>query len=453
MSYILATGLLSLESQLQLVGRDSLLDHMDDVRKGQRYQNVSDEELLNPPKEEHRQGAEGSGSDSDYENMSTVGTSYRVPCSNNCGEFLDSDRLESHIAEDCPLTVIDCDFKGVGCTVRLPRRDLPTHLGQAVVIHQSKQLVKYEERLKMLESDNERLAIKCKRLETEHQELERKVNDMFDIFKRLANMKEIPKDPEPDNDDLEYVNVESDDIVKKPNAVTNSSKESKPGTGYMNAAVISEHQDDGVDYSYVFASKSEPCSPLPTTNLANSTNFEQHKMNNASKSESCSPLPITNPSSLANMIMTNFEQHKMNNDHWVSQPFFTHTQGYKMCLRVTANGQGSGKDTHITVGIYLMKGEFDEKLVWPFRGDITIQLLNQQGSSEHYTRTVYKAKGDRGEARTTDQEKFISAWGISQFKPHSELHPKYLKNDSLRFQVSTVVNQPEPSAQLIETEV
>ena len=30
-----------------------------------------------------------------------------------------------------------------------------------------------------------------------------------------------------------------------------------------------------------------------------------------------------------------------------------------MCLRVVANGAGSGADTHVTVGVYLMRGEYD----------------------------------------------------------------------------------------------
>ena len=33
--------------------------------------------------------------------------------------------------------------------------------------------------------------------------------------------------------------------------------------------------------------------------------------------------------------------------------------------------------THVSVFTCLMRGEFDSHLKWPFRGDITIQLLNQ----------------------------------------------------------------------------
>ena len=45
-----------------------------------------------------------------------------------------------------------------------------------------------------------------------------------------------------------------------------------------------------------------------------------------------------------------------------------------MCIRVTANGWYSGAGTHVSVAVHRMRGEYDSRLVWPFRGDITIQL-------------------------------------------------------------------------------
>ena len=74
------------------------------------------------------------------------------------------------------------------------------------------------------------------------------------------------------------------------------------------------------------------------------------------------------------MIMDDFEQHKRSNDIWYSPPFYTHLGGYRMDLSAYANGCGRGKGTHVTVHVYLMRGEFDDLLKWPFRGEVTIQL-------------------------------------------------------------------------------
>ncbi len=62
------------------------------------------------------------------------------------------------------------------------------------------------------------------------------------------------------------------------------------------------------------------------------------------------------------IVMDNFEQHKRDDDSWFSPPVYTHPQGYKICLRVDANGSG----THVSVGVHFMRGEFDDSLKWPF---------------------------------------------------------------------------------------
>ena len=71
--------------------------------------------------------------------------------------------------------------------------------------------------------------------------------------------------------------------------------------------------------------------------------------------------------------------------------FYTHPHGYKKFLRVNANGHGDGEGSHISVFVHLMRGEFDDHLKWPFRGDITIQLLNQleDKKQQHHTETIH----------------------------------------------------------------
>ena len=61
-----------------------------------------------------------------------------------------------------------------------------------------------------------------------------------------------------------------------------------------------------------------------------------------------------------------------------SSPFYTHIGGYKMCLSIDTKGWGDGKDTHVSVGVYMMKGEFDSHLKWLFKGEITVRLVNQK---------------------------------------------------------------------------
>ena len=78
------------------------------------------------------------------------------------------------------------------------------------------------------------------------------------------------------------------------------------------------------------------------------------------------------------LIMDNFQQHKEEDERWTSPPFTTHPNGYQMCLQVSPNGFEDGKDTHLCVAARLMKGADDDHLPWPFRGSLTVQLIDQK---------------------------------------------------------------------------
>ena len=83
-----------------------------------------------------------------------------------------------------------------------------------------------------------------------------------------------------------------------------------------------------------------------------------------------------------------YHQHNLYNKEWYSPPFYTHPGGYKMCIKVDADGFDDGTDTYVSVFAYLMKGKNDDNLPWPFTGEVTITLLNQLADKNHYTDTV-----------------------------------------------------------------
>ena len=60
-----------------------------------------------------------------------------------------------------------------------------------------------------------------------------------------------------------------------------------------------------------------------------------------------------------------------------SAPFYTGRHGYKMCLRLYMDGDGSGRGTHLSFFLTLMRGEYDALLTWPFRQTVTLTLLDQ----------------------------------------------------------------------------
>ena len=126
--------------------------------------------------------------------------------------------------------------------------------------------------------------------------------------------------------------------------------------------------------------------------------------------------------------MDDFEQHKKSNDGWYSPPFYTHLGGYRMCLMVDANGQGTWKGTHVTVAVHLMRGEFDDLLKWPFCGEVTIQL--KKTDPPHHQLIIQLDAEERND----------DGWGYHKYISHAYLYAGgYLKDDKLVFCVSDIV--------------
>ena len=147
--------------------------------------------------------------------------------------------------------------------------------------------------------------------------------------------------------------------------------------------------------------------------------------------------------------VTDFDMHKTDNDVIYSPSFYTSTNGYKMCLRIDANGNGTGEGTHVSVFTCLMAGEYDDYLTWPFTGTVTIELLNQREDINHHKETrTFPAKllasqrvvhGERGLGR--GHHKFISHGNLAR-KPHKNI--QYLKDDTLIFRVSAEAPDYKP---------
>ena len=65
---------------------------------------------------------------------------------------------------------------------------------------------------------------------------------------------------------------------------------------------------------------------------------------------------------------------------WVmhSKPFLTWEKGYCFRLRIHPFGNSTGTGSHLSIGLAIEKGPFDEKLEWPFKGVWECALFDHQ---------------------------------------------------------------------------
>nr|WDW26046.2 tumor necrosis factor receptor-associated factor [Megalocytivirus FD201807] len=62
----------------------------------------------------------------------------------------------------------------------------------------------------------------------------------------------------------------------------------------------------------------------------------------------------------------------------LSPVFYTHRNGYAMCVRMYPKGDGSGAGTHMSMYFNVLKGPADDKLEWPFSKHVTVSLVGQE---------------------------------------------------------------------------
>ena len=118
-------------------------------------------------------------------------------------------------------------------------------------------------------------------------------------------------------------------------------------------------------------------------------------------------------------------------DFLQSDPFYTESCGYKMQLLLYPNGNGSGANTHMSVFLSLMAGEYDSLLSWPFITDVTFTLIDQQRFQRQNVDLSFTHK-----VTERPKENSCCNLGIPNFVSHEKLKTRgYLKDDTLFLRV------------------
>lgn len=132
------------------------------------------------------------------------------------------------------------------------------------------------------------------------------------------------------------------------------------------------------------------------------------------------------------------------NNKMDSEPFYTGQYGYKLKLSVNPNGDGSGRNTHLSAFVIVMRGEYDGLLPWPFHQKVTFSLVDQQEDTDERENVVMHFRANtklENFARPTAEEN--PGRGYARFVSHERLKTRrYLMDDTLFIQVD--VGPPLP---------
>ncbi|XP_023083336.1 TNF receptor-associated factor 2 isoform X2 [Piliocolobus tephrosceles] len=113
-----------------------------------------------------------------------------------------------------------------------------------------------------------------------------------------------------------------------------------------------------------------------------------------------------------------------------SPAFYTSRYGYKMCLRIYLNGDGTGRGTHLSLFFVVMKGPNDALLRWPFNQKVTLMLLDQN-NREHVIDAFRPDVTSSSFQRPVNDMNIAS--GCPLFCPVSKMEAKnsYVRDDAI----------------------
>lgn len=97
---------------------------------------------------------------------------YPIPCPNSCSQdTFTTQSIKSHLDRDCPLQPVYCQFNWAGCRMKVYRQDLPQHLSDSLMDHMIM------------------LAMSCKKLRNENEELKKECALMREALKKKGILK------------------------------------------------------------------------------------------------------------------------------------------------------------------------------------------------------------------------------------------------------------------------
>ena len=320
-------------------------------------------------------------------------------CPNSeCPEMMGNSKVKEHVEHTCKYTVVSCKYKTIGCRVKLKKKDMRSHeLDAKPHFCQALDTV-------LQLQDNLELATKTIALERkERKDLTVKLQSAMDTV--VSIKQESGEKFTSAMNTIVCMRKEIDDMAIKYKKLQESDDKL---TSAMNtiASMRKEIGDMAIEYK----------------KLRDDTDLLQKES-------------IT-------FKLREYENKRCSNEMFLSEAFYTFTDGYHLRVAVCPYGTGSGRGTHVSVFAQVLCGDHDVDLNWPFTGTLKFELLNQLANDNHHLRML--AIGIELDTQVG------STWGDSMFIPHSQLshdpvkNTQYLKNDTLYFRVSVEVSGHKP---------
>ncbi|XP_066552959.1 TNF receptor-associated factor 5 isoform X1 [Amia ocellicauda] len=351
---------------------------------------------------------------------------FKVHCPNKCPQVLKRHQLKDHFHE-CPAVEVDCTYKKYGCNVREKRVEVQAHEDVALKDHLLLVLESNANLEKKIDNLQKTMLLK----NHEFQELTSVVNCLENEIKPLVQqvnktdgvLSTVQKSLEEQKDRVSSIQIQLQQLSRAFNQDSSRSEVGQLKTSMDNlkqqVSVIESLQDrlTVLDDQYKRHSR-----------LLN-IHVDQLNLND----ERFNQVEATSYNGKLIWKIRDYQKKKEAATSIYSTPFYTSRSGYRLCARAYLNGDGSGRGTHVSLYIVLMRGDFDSLLPWPFRQGVSLMILDQSGAKIDIV-DFFKPDLASNSFRRPVSEMNVAS-GFPCFVTHTDLeNPKngvYVKDDTL----------------------
>ena len=316
-------------------------------------------------------------------------TKYPEPCPNCCeiGTVHRCD-VKKHLLV-CPLQLVECEFAHAGCDVKVPRGDLAKHSTENAQHHLMSTTLLNLRLTRELHQKMEEKDQQIVHLQQQVKETDSKIDAKLETLAKDFDTK---------------LHQQAKDLDTK---VDTGFKQQAKETSEVSVKVQATHQQ--------------------TVKLDQQLNKLQTGV------DKLTSLALTSGSTRHEFTLTEFKKHQAKGaGYWFSDMFYSYPGGNCFKLGIFTNGFDEAEGTHLTAALYLQRGDNDDKLKWPIKCTVYLEMLNQRGDHGHHT-VIHTVEYKR--------YSWVSIGSEYKFFPLAKLghcadqNTEYLKNDRLKFRM------------------
>lgn len=351
---------------------------------------------------------------------------YPVQCLNNCDESgaIPREEMEHHL-ETCKLQPVDCSFKAVGCTSRVARVEIDTHLNTHVTKHIDLMRTWVEQRIGRTEAriqecvacsptlqDMQHLANEQRTLSRRdseeqarslQQELQNRSGHIAEVSRRIARMKQELQQETAQT--VEKLKQKHEELAAKLQRLTENHRRNVADirkTEFDVATALRQSEAaqtlrgtvdqlrDSLQAEIVQVRDEKDAQILSLSgeiDQVRGTCMQEIRLLRQElqcKDTVINQLQSMVPTAPFTFTLVNYEAFcnrpnissifggtaRSPSFAYFSPPFYSHIGGYKFCLRVRVYPE------RLAVHCYIMAGENDATLTWPRRSNLSVTLLH-----------------------------------------------------------------------------